>query len=288
MGSLISYLSKRKIFTVILAGIYLSFVVFYHRKVSNIFDWLRDVFSFKVYNDVIFDINLMIMLIFSCFVFIKVIKGERKVKMTVFWGYNLLLILLSYKVLITVNIETIHYIQYAILTLPVFALVLRYWETVLWVTLLGALDEAYQYFVLYRDNNEVYLDFNDIILNLIGAGLGVVLIYTLMHEKFKTSSDMKAGTRSWYRSPVLAITMVLLLTGLFLYSAGFLRSYPGEDAKGALIVLSRKPASKEFWTIPQKSKPYHAVSPLEGMITLAFLAASYSLMDKRSSKGNNH
>lgn len=282
MGNLISYLSGRKVFTAMFAAIYMALVVFFHRKVSNIFDWLRDLFSFNVYNDAVFEVNIAIMIIFSCFVFIKVRRGEEKLKMTFFWGYNLLLLLLSYNVLITVNIETIHYIQYAIITVPVFALVMRYGETVLWATLLGAMDEAYQYFVLYRDNNEVYFDFNDVILNLIGAGLGVVLIYTLMDAKFKPSFELQQRSRAWYRSPALAITMVILLSSLFLYTAGLLRSYTEEGQTGALIVLRRTPAATQFWTIPRTSKPFHVVSPLEGMIISAFLAASYTLMDKRS------
>lgn len=75
--------------------------------------------------------------------------------------------------------EAIHFIQYAFLAIPVFALTLRPSQTVFWAALMGALNEAYQYFVLYPDNREVYFDFDDIVLNLIRAGIGVVMIFTL-------------------------------------------------------------------------------------------------------------
>jgi glycopeptide antibiotics resistance protein len=89
----------------------------------------------------------------------------------------------SYEVLIVFSVETIHFVQHALLAVPVFALTMSFGETVGWVTLMGAVDEAYQYFVLYAGNKTVYFDFNDIILNLVGTGIGVLMIYTLSDLK---------------------------------------------------------------------------------------------------------
>jgi VanZ family protein len=92
--------------------------------------------------------------------------------------------------LVVFNVENIHFPQYAVLTLTIFALFKHFGATVFWVTLSGVFDEGYQYFVLYRNNNIVYLDFNDIVLNLIGAGIGVALIYTL--------SDLKSESLAFH------------------------------------------------------------------------------------------
>ena len=41
--------------------------------------------------------------------------------------------------------------------------------------LLGAVDEGYQYWILHRDWG-IYFDFNDVVINALGAGLGVVFL----------------------------------------------------------------------------------------------------------------
>ena len=281
MIRLISFLAGRRGFTFVITGIYLFFIVFYHRKVSAVFDWLRDSYSFELYNAAALQVSLILLIFFSAFVYTGLKKLKEKLKAGILWCYSLLLVLLSYFLLITVNIEVIHFIQYALLAVPVFALVLRYGETVFWVTLMGAIDEAYQYFVLYRDNNTVYFDFNDVILNLVGAGIGVTLIYTLAHSKNDVSFSASPPERKGFKSPVITMTLAVSLLILGLYSTGFIKSHPEENGAGTFIVSSRQSAAPGFWTVPEKSKPFHIVPLLEGMSILALLLASYSMMDSR-------
>lgn len=279
MDRLIAWFSERKLFTVILASIYLTVVILFHRDVSGIFDWLSEKLSFKVYNDLIFLISLMVMVVCGVFVLIRIIKGEQRFLKIIYWMFTAFLVVISYKTLVVFNVENIHFPQYAVLTLPVFALFKRFGETVFWVTLLGAFDEAYQYFVLYRNNNAVYLDFNDIVLNLIGAGIGVVLIYTLSDLRSESLAFHANSSRKWNKSIIFTITVCILVGGISLYAAGILRFYPEVNAPNALIVLSRLPAPTQFWTIPTHGKPFHIFHPIEGMFFSAILIACYSLMD---------
>jgi len=279
MDRFIVWFSERKLLTVILACTYLTGVIVFHRDVSAIFDWLSEKLSFKVYNDSILLISLVGVVACGVMVLVKIVKGERQCQKITYCLFTAFLVVVSYKTLVVFNVENIHFPQYAILALPVFALLKHFGTTVFWVTLLGALDEAYQYFVLYRDNNAVYLDFNDIVLNLIGAGIGITLIYTLSDPKSEPSAFHANSTRKRNKFIILAVTACILFGGISLYTAGVLRFYPEANVPNAPILLSRLPAPTQFWEIPTRGKPFHIFHPLEGLFFSAILIACYSLMD---------
>ena len=279
MERLIAWFSERRLLSVTLASTYLIAVIVFHRSVSAIFDWLSERLSFKVYNDFIFLISLIVVVVCGVFVLVKIVKGERRCQKIIYCTFTAFLVVVSYKTLVVFNVENIHFPQYAILALPVFALLKHFGATVFWVTLFGAFDEAYQYFILYRNVNTVYLDFNDIVLNLIGAGIGVVLIYTLSDLKSESPAFCPNSSGRCNKFIILAVTACILLGGVSLYAAGILRFYPDPSAAEPPILLSRIPAQTQFWTIPTYGKPFHIFHPVEGIIFSAILIACYSLMD---------
>lgn len=278
MTGLLLWLSKRRIFAALLAAGYLAAVVFPHKEVSRAFDWMAEFFSFKVYNSALFAIFFSLMLVLWIFILKKIWRNEQRRVKVAFWLFTAALVIASYQVLIVASVEAIHFIQYAILAIPVFALTLSFGETVFWVTLMGTLDEAYQYFVLYPDNREVYFDFNDIVLNLIGAAIGAVMIFTLSNVgSFPRLRTL--NSRGSNRTPPL-VAASLLLAGLLLVSSGVLTLYPKADASEAQITLSHKPAPSQFWEKPKKGKPFHILHPAEGLVLAALLIPCYSFMDR--------
>lgn len=281
MDRWIAWLSERKCFAVVVAGAYLAAVIFFHKKVSGFFDWLSEKLSFKLYNRLMLSAGLIALIGLGGFVLLKIVRGKRRSLKLIYWVFTVCLVVLSYKTLVVFNVEMIHFPQYALLTLPVFALLRNYGETVFWVALLGVLDEAFQYFVLYRDNPHVYLDFNDIVLNVIGAGIGAVLIWT-----FSEATPEPVDRRSkacWRRRRWIAFATAagILLAGASLYATGTLSLYPEPNAPKAAIVLSRIPAQPQFWVIPTMGKPFHIFHPLEGIFFFALLIGCYSLLDHR-------
>ena len=278
MTGLLLWLSKRKAFTALLAAGYFAAAVFPHKEVSRVFDWMAEAFSFKVYNSALFAIFFSLMIVLWLFILKKIRDGEQRRAKVASWLFTAALVIASYEVLIVASVEAIHFIQYAFLVIPVFALTLRFGDTVFWVTLMGALDEAYQYFVLYTDNREVYLDFNDIVLNLIGAGIGVVVIFTLS-DAAAFACFHESDSRGSSKTPLL-VTASLLLAGLLLVSGGMLTLYPKADASEAQITLSHKPAPSQFWEKPKKGKPFHILHPAEGIVLAALLIPCYSFMDR--------
>ena len=276
MDRLISWLSERKLFTVIVACAYLTIVILFHKEVSEISDWLSAKFSFRVYNNLIFWISLMMLVVFEGFLLIRIIQGEQRFLKIIYWMFTTFLVVISYQTLIVFNVEIIHFPQYAVLALPVFALFRNFGETVFWVTLSGALDEALQYFILHPETS---FDFNDIILNLIGAGIGVVLIYILWAPKSESLTLHEYRSRKLNKYLIFAITASILLGGISLYAAGILRFSPDAKAPTALIVLSSQPPPTQFWTFLTRGKPYHQLHPIVGIFFSAVLIGCYSLMD---------
>jgi hypothetical protein len=282
---LLSRFYERKLFAAVTAGLYFAAVVLCHQEVSKIVEWMNERLSFKVTNNLMLEVSIVITLIFAVLTIIGIRNGEHKHLQIALWLFTAALVVVSYKMLIIFNVENIHYLQYALLTVPVFAIVTRYGETVFWVTLLGALDEAYQYFVLYPDRKEFYFDFNDIVLNLVGAGIGVAFIYTLLNVKANPFTFDFPLRRKWYRSPAFLVTAIISF-GLFtLYVTGLLKFYPGPEASGALIVLSRIPAPATFWIEPKVGNTFHILSPLEGVVSAAVIMACYSFLDRFSPAG---
>ena len=277
MSKLLLWLSERKLFTRLLCGVYLVLVSLLHKQVSNVFDWMRAVLSFKLYDEALLDASLLIALVFVLFLGLKIKKSRKRRSIIMCWFFTALLVIASHKLLIVFNVEMIHYPQYAILALLVFSLVMNYRKTVFWTTFISVLDETYQYFVIYRDDNDTYFDFNDIILNLVGAGIGVALIYTLTEMGPRPEGAQKAGRK--FVSPIFLTTSLILIPGVFLYISGLLQFYPGPNSASALIVLSRKAAATGFWTVPTVGKPFHVLAPIEGILSIAALILCYSYMD---------
>lgn len=273
MNGLISWLSKNRAFTIIVSGIYYAAVVRFHEEVSTVSVWFQTRLSLRLYNKVITVLGVALLIACSIYVLTRIFKGDRKILKAFYWCLTMLIAGVAYNTLMVVNVESIHFPQYAILTLPVFALTMSFGETVLIVTLLGAIDEANQFFIL---SNWKYLDFNDIILNLTGAAIGVLLIFTLYDKK---SDSAAHPLQKLIKSPYFVLTASFLSTNLLLYFAGLIKLYPGAEASGALIVLSKIPRPEKFWISFEWGKTYHILNPVEGLTLSAILIACYAFMD---------
>lgn len=280
MNTLLCWLSKRRSFTCLLVVGYLIAVSLGHKQVSNFFDWIRAEFSFRVYDSVMLDIGVILLFLFSLIILDRIRRDRnRRTTLIAWWCFTTALVVGSYEVLIVFSVETIHFLQYAIMAVPVFALTMSFGETVGWVTLMGALDEAYQYFVIYAGEKTVYFDFNDIILNLVGAGMGVLMIYTLSDLK-SAPFDAHSPARSRLISPSAALIASVAVVGFLLHLSGIVELYPEASASGSpLVVLSRKLAPARFWLKPDVGKSFHILSAAQGILTGLVLVAGYSVMD---------
>ena len=172
----------------------------------------------------------------------------------------------SQVVLISVVSEGVHFVQYALLVLLLLPAIGRVGATMLWATLVGILDESYQFWVLHRDWG-IYLDFNDILLNAVGAALGL--------------SVAREAPR-WRRAGSLGFAVVagaLALAGA-LAAVGRIARAPGPAAADAWLLLDRGAPPPAFWTFAEwAQKRYHVLSASEGALLLALGALLFAFAD---------
>lgn len=281
MKSLIVFLNRRKLFTASMQCIYFLATVLMHEKVSLISVWFQRKLTTSAYNDMLATAGLIMISVFSFFILIRIRKEEDRGFKALYIFTTLLLAVFAFHTLLTINAEFIHFFQYAILAVPIFAITLKFGETVFWVTFLGVLDEAYQYFVLYPDF--AYFDFNDVILNLIGGAIGIILILAVL-KKFP-SGDLSPTLTSGRRTGSTVFILTALLLGILIaYLMGYVHAYPSPGTPDHAFVMNRGPAPSTFWKTVKWGKRFHVLHPLEGVIITGCLIWFYSLIDYRMRK----
>ncbi len=273
MKKLIDWLSKHRLINIQIALIYFLFMVLSHDTATKIADWLKRTLTLQTYNLVI-TIAVTICLILMMTYIIRVIpeiKAYRK--KLIYPVVSILLMIVAYKFLLVVNIEAIHFFQYALLAILIFPLIKSYGDTVIWATLLGIVDETYQYIILNPAFQ--YFDFNDIILNLLGAGLGVSIM-----ALFVLSDSSELLHRKLFSPGIITVVLITLLMGI-LVSLNILKLYPDESPTNNFfsIILNRAQPSGTFWTELYGDRVYHILSPREGIIIILALLFFYKTLD---------
>jgi len=187
-----------------------------------------------------------------------------------------------YRYLFTVASEGVHFAQYAGLVLLVFPLVGRVAAAMLIANLIGIADEAYQFWGLHPDWG-VYLDWNDIVLNALGALLGALLLAL-------AGVRPRRSRRAF--GVAFALTLLLLAGGAALVASGRIVLHAGADraaAAHAWLVLDRGDvASQPFWvTADWAQKRYHVLLPGAGAAAVAAFALLALAVDRRERRANS-
>ena len=178
------------------------------------------------------------------------------------------LIILCLNTIIIFNIELIHILQYAVFAVLCLPLFRDPMLVLLLVSCVGAIDEAYQYFVLSPERTDYY-DLNDVVFNTLGGALGLV---------WALSFPIRLTKRSWqgfvFSLPVLLLVQILLGITSLLYLRK-MSYYPSEDVE-ALWTLVRK-IPEGFWRrIEHLDVSFHISLPVEGLVYCCFIWAIYS------------
>jgi len=266
----IKWLSERKVLNLILLLIYYLLVVLPHEWVGLQTVKIFGSLTRNQYNLTISALSFIALFIFLLFIFKKVRNSEQELLKWFYFFATILFAILCFKILFVINIEAIHFVQYAGFAVLCFPLFQNFNQTLIISTIAGAIDEAYQYFYLAPQRTNYY-DLNDVIINLIGAAFGLILIRCLnpLVKHYK-------GIR-FLKSPAIILSFSVCLVILSSFITSLIGLY-ATNSDATYVLVKKMPSS--FWTeIPTKVL-YHIVLPIEGLIITILLLLFYSKICK--------
>ena len=265
MRAIIQYLYSNKVLNLLIICVYYLAVVLPHEWIGKLIERTLDrPLGREQYNLIIASISVIVLGCIIYWIYKQVAKLSRvEIKLLVsLFILCIFLILLALKTIVVINIELIHVLQYGILAFMIFPFVRNFREALFWAVCMGALDELYQYLVLAPDKND-YFDFNDVILNLLGAALGLILI--------RISGVQGSRDYTFLRSPatrVMIFSCILIVLGFTFSWISIGPPDPDTTDAGFYFI---KNYEEGFWHVLKKADPFHIVRPVEGLVIISVL-----------------
>ena len=279
MDSFLRILHRTPLINALLLLVYIPLSIFAHDPVQDLFLWLQQT-SPSSYRWVINTAAGVTLGVVTIWILAHIRRGLRRDVKLAYWILSLAAVAVSYYYLVAVGSETIHYLQYALLVVPLYAFTASYRETFLWATLISLIDEGYQYWWLKRDWG-IYFDFNDLVLNQVGALLGLVIIFSTVAAAPLVAERLHRPPPRTLGAPALLISLALLIAGLAMSAAGLIQPYPGARETEPLLLLNRSPPQPDFWWSDEWSeKEFHILSPAEGLVLMLILALVVLPLDR--------
>jgi len=268
MFKLLTYLNRHKFLNFAIVTIYFFLVTLPHEWVGVQLGNLVQNLSRVEFNRYVLVIGFILFVFYLISIFRNVLNITKKTIPIFYLCLSAMLAIISLNLLIIVNVEIIHFVQYGILAVLLVPLLNDFFLTLFICGLLGFIDEGYQYYCL--PIRTTYFDFNDVVLDFIGGGLGVSFLRTypkISKIVYSFKKRLKYIWLSWLSLLVLALIFIKL--GLLqIYSKG-----DGTDHWTTLVVKK----SEGFWT-KDPHGIFHVMSPLEGIICLTILLFIYQFI----------
>jgi hypothetical protein len=209
-----------------------------HLPVSDFFDFLAKRFGFFEYDAATKQVFIAVGAL--GFAALWLWPGPRRRAARVAAMTLGVLMIAAQSLLLVTAIENIHYPQYALLAMTLVRAGLGLEGAWLAAGGFGAVDEAYQHAVLPR-GVPGYLDANDIVLNGIGAALGVVIVV--------------AFSRRPSEAPLIPGRRLVAVLGVL----------------GVLALVAGPLVASPFFSVTPGGRRFHLLSPFEALAVLGFL-----------------
>lgn len=205
------------------------------------------------------------------------------------WGLLLALMIACHLALVTIDIEVIHYPQYALVAvLLARALDPRrrgcpLLEVVLLSVALSTVDEAVQYLHLMRDAR--YFDFNDLALNQLGTLAGL-----LWHYGFpRAGRSAPAVKRPLLRGLLIGAALCAATAGGLVYTGALVvnpqapitQADTVRLAGGLRVVLQWTPEIYNAWRPSRSGGTYFVIGPLPWLALLLATTLATWLVERR-------
>jgi hypothetical protein len=249
---------------------YVLWVTVTHDHVQDVAYWLQRTFGREVWSPVVAGFGACGVAWAAWLAARRLAASPVRAEASAAWWGTLALLVAAFLSLLATNMEMLHFVQYAIPAVPVFALTRRFATTVLVVTAFGAADEWWQYAVLHR-GWAVPWDVNDVVLNALGASLGGATILVF------ANCVVAAGPRR-AAAPVAAV-LAAGGAAVALRAAGVLALHPEDGPAAILLARSGRPA--ERWNVPEWGRGHYQLHPGAAFAICAVAVAAFAWVDRR-------
>jgi len=239
MHRIVNYFKENRKINIFLILVYFVSVVVLHGEVGALINGSFDSISRDSYNYIILAMTLIGIVFIASQLYRKFKVHPYKSLLTKLLVYSLGSIIIRFSLLFVINIEAIHFVQYAILALLLYPLTESATATMVVGTIAGALDELYQYLIL--DTRAMYYDFNDVFLDSVGLGLGLFCM-AVMGIAFVRRRGLRYKRAEW----VLPLVMILVLIIMGVMGEFHVMLDPNAPASFTLF----KEAPQGFWHYP--------------------------------------
>ena len=271
MNNIVSWFSQHKwINAGILIGYFLA-VVLPHKRFGTFLN--KVVFkgiTRAEYNQIVLSFAVVALLLFCTILIRNIYKHTSRNRLLAYLIVNVIFAALVMRFLFVINIEVIHYPQYALFAMICFPLINNYHQTLIWTTIAGAIDESYQYFYL-APKDTFYYDMNDVVTNLLGAVFGLLFLWSF---KIPNKNQVPFWKSTGFYGIAIILIFILLLTLL-----GILSIHPSDETPYQLL----RKWPEGFWTNANHGVIYHIIQPIEGtLITVGLWGLYYKIGRRRT------
>ena len=273
MKYVIYWLEERRLLTFILVIAYSVFIIPMHDPMVKLSVWIMNELNPQRYDKVVAIVSALVLAVVLVFFAKGLLRDPRaRFLKTVYFIAFTAIIVLHMHYLLVLNIEVIHAFQYALLAFLIFPLTRNFWQAIYFTIIIGAVDEWYQYQLLYPETTD-YFDFNDMVMNQLGASLSMIFLAALGVRP----KNLFCG--KWFSSAAVISFLLISFALILLFQFELITLYPNEGAWFHFFTASDP---YPFWRNPEGTHIYyHVFTPAEGLAIILFLIALMMLFDYR-------
>ena len=266
MTNFINWLRANPFYNILILAVYYLLVVLPHEWVGLQTVAVFGHLSRDAYNALILTIAVVSLCLYAIPWLLNMRKGTRQKQQIFYLISTILLVAYTFKYLFVINIEVVHFVQYGVFAILCYPLVRNYSLILIWATMMGSIDEGYQYFYLSPDRTDYY-DWNDVITNLLGGALGLVFLRSF--EIIGQSLDFKdfIRTKTFYTLLVFALLFTIII------NTNILDWQPTESSDATFYMVKKVPES--WWSVVHPNVTYHVMLSLEGILVTLGLWVFY-------------
>ncbi len=272
MQTFFSKLQSHRGLNFLLIVLYGAVIIWGHDTFVKLSVVVMNSLSLPVYNLVVKIIGALILLIIAGILIHNLYKDQERLWHKVFYLLaTSFLLILHFNVMLEMNIEIIHAIEYSLLCILIYPLAQSFGGALVFSIPFMLIDEFNQYVHLYPQYTK-YFEFNDIILDILGAGMAMVFVYI--------SIPIRAESKVLYKRPELYLIVSLVLIFFGLLTTCFIAQHETTSCNNTVFILSKLTNPQSFWQVHDFTKAiYHVCTPVEGFLIMILLATFFLGMD---------